>query len=123
MTGNLFLRTSVILLIIGMGIGIYMGMNEDFTYAPVHAHLNLAGGVVMFMAGLFYNSRPQLSARAIGIHYALQLLGAVLLPIGIYGSIAKDAWFVPVVGIGSVLTLVSMIYFAVMVFLGTKRPG
>lgn len=123
MTGNLFLRTSVILLIFGMGVGIYMGINEDFTYAPVHAHLNLAGGVMMFVAGLFYNSRPGLSSRAIGVHYAIQLLGALMLPLGIYGSISKAAWFIPVVGIGSLLTFVAMIFFAVMVFLGTKKSA
>ena len=123
MTGNLFLRTSVIMLVIGMSLGIYMGMNEDFTFAPVHAHINLAGGVLMFMAGLFYKNRPRLSSRAIGVHYAIQLLGALLLPLGIYGSISKATWFVPVVSIGSVLTMVAMIYFAVMVFLGTKKSA
>ncbi len=123
MTGNLFLRTSVIVLIIGMVFGIYMGMHEDFTYAPAHAHLNLAGGVLMFLAGLFYNSRPNLSSRAAGVHYGIALLGTILLPAGIYGSIAKMPWSVPVVGIGSVLTLVAMVYFAVMVFLGTKKPA
>ena len=123
MTGNLFLRTSVIILIIGMILGIYMGMNEDFTFAPVHAHINLAGGVLMFLAGLFYNSRPGLSSHAIGIHYAIHLLGATLLPLGIYGSLTKATWFVPVVSAGSVLTLIAMLFFAVMVFLGTKKSA
>ena len=123
MTGNLFLRTSVVLLTIGMVFGIYMGMNHDFTYAPAHAHLNLTGGVLMFMAGLFYNSRPGLSARAIGVHYAIALVGALTLPAGIYGSIAELPWAGPVVGIGSVLTLVAMLFFAVMVFLGSKKTA
>ena len=123
MSGNLFLRTSVIMLIIGMGLGIYMGMNEDFTFAPVHAHINLAGGVLMFLAGLFYNSRPGLSPRAIGVHYVIHLLGAVLMPLGIYGSLTKAAWYGPVVGIGSVLVLIAMLFFAVMVFLGTRKPA
>ncbi len=123
MTGNLFLRTSVILLTIGMCFGIYMGVNEDFTYAAAHAHLNLAGGVLMFVTGLFYNSRPALSARAIGVHYAISLIGALMLPAGIYGMIAKMAWAGPVVGIGSLLTLVAMLFFAVMVFLGTRKTA
>ncbi|HTN04433.1 MAG TPA: hypothetical protein VL132_21260, partial [Planctomycetaceae bacterium] len=30
---------------------------------PTHAHLYLVGGVLMFLAGLFYNGHPQLSRR------------------------------------------------------------
>ena len=119
MTGKLFLRTSVIILAVGMGLGIYMGITEDFTFAPAHAHLNLAGGVLMFLAGLFYNSRPELSPRLATGHYIVSLLGAILLPAGIAGSVVKAGWAVPVVGAGSVLTFVAMLVFIFAVFKGT----
>ena len=121
MNGNLFLRTSVLLLLVGMCFGIRMGMTQDFTYAPAHAHLNLVGGVLMFLAGLFYNSQqPQVSARAVGVHYVVQLAGAILLPIGIVGSIGHATWAGPVVGSGAMLTLLALLVFTWRVF---RAPG
>lgn len=121
MNGNIFLRTGVVILAVGMCLGIYMGMHEDFTLTPVHAHTNLAGGVLMCIAGLFYNSRPGLSGRLTAIHYVLQLVGVVLLVAGIFGSITHQPWFGPVVGLGSLLTVAAMLFFVFMVFKGTGK--
>lgn len=121
MNGNIFLRTGVIILALGMCLGIYMGSKEDFTLAPVHAHINLAGGVLMCIAGLFYNSKPGLSGKLIAAHYGLQLIGAVLLVTGITGARLNQPWFGPVVGAGSVLTLLAMLFFIFMVFKGTGK--
>ncbi len=114
--GNWFLRTGVVCLIIGMVFGMVMGKTEDFTFAPAHAHLNLAGGVLMMLTGLIYNSRPGLAPRLAPWHYAFSLAGAVLLPAGIYGSIARTPWAVPVVAIGSLVTFVAMLMLAWVVF-------
>lgn len=116
MNGTLFLRTSIVLLIVGIAMGMHMGMTQNFTFAPVHAHLNLVGAVLMFLAGLFYNSRPDIPSRWIGVHYVLHLLGAVLLPIGIYGSISGKPWAGPVVGPGALLVLAALLVFAANLF-------
>ncbi len=121
MSGNIFLRTSVLALVAGMLYGAYMGGIHDFTFAPVHAHLNLIGGVLMFLAGLFYNSHPSLSPRLVLAHYCIALLGLALIVPGIYGSIAVTPWAAPVVGVGSVVTIVSALFFAFMVFKGTGK--
>lgn len=119
MTGHLFLRTSVLLLIVGIAMGMYMGATENFTERPVHAHLNLVGGVLMFLAGLFYTQRPDIGPRAVGLHYVLHLAGAVLLAAGIHGAVTNAEWTGPVVGSGSVLTLLAMLVFTANVF---RRP-
>lgn len=122
MTGNLFLRTSIIFLFIGMGLGAYMGATHDFTQTPTHAHINLVGGVWMFLAGLFYNAHPNLSRRAILIHYCLAVLGFVVFVPGIWGAQIQAPWFEPVVMAGTLLTLAQMLFFAVMIFIGTGKP-
>ncbi len=38
-----FFIAGIVFVLLGMILGMWMGMNEDFTYAPVHAHLNLVG--------------------------------------------------------------------------------
>ena len=123
MAGQLFLRTGGVLLLAGIVMGMAMGMRHDFTYAPVHAHLNLVGGVLMMVAGLFYNSRPDLAGRTSTAHYVAHALGAVLLPAGIYGSIAGTAWAGPVVGAGSVLTLAAAVLFVVNLFRRAPRAA
>ena len=58
MISTLLLRVSVVLGLIGMTLGMVMGIREDFTLAPAHAHLNLVGFVVPFLAGLYYRAVP-----------------------------------------------------------------
>lgn len=114
-----FQRTGVVFLLLGMILGMKMGMTEDFTLAPVHTHLNLAGGVLLFLAGLFYASRPDIPRGLVTLHFWLHGPGAALLVVGIYGAVTQAAWFGPVVGTGAVLVLLGMLVFAWNVF---RRP-
>lgn len=123
MKGMLFLRTGIVLLVAGVVLGMQMGIAQDFTYAPVHAHLNLVGGVLMMVAGVVYNARPDLSPRMVSAHYVSHLLGTVLLPLGIYGSIAGTRWAGPVVGTGSVLALLALLLFAANLFRRAPRTA
>ena len=43
-----------LLLLGGMMLGEYMGANNDFTLAPLHAHINLLGWVTLALFGTFY---------------------------------------------------------------------
>ncbi|MFT4076395.1 MAG: hypothetical protein QM647_12795 [Asticcacaulis sp.] len=123
MNGNLFLRTSVVFLCIGIVLGLFMGATEDFTQAPTHAHINLVAGVWMFLAGLYYNAHPHTSRKAIAIHYWLTVAGLVFFIPGIWGAQIRTPWFIPVIGIGSLLTTAQIVFFAVMVFRGTGKKA
>lgn len=116
MGATAFQRTGVVFLLVGLCLGMRMGMTQDFSLTPVHTHLNLAGGVLMFVAGLFYASRPEIPRWAVSLHYWLHLGGAVLLVAGIYGAVTHAAWYGPVVGAGSVGVLLAMLVFAWNVF-------
>ena len=121
MIGNLFLRTSVVFLCCGVALGVYMGSTETFTQMPTHAHINLVGGVWMFLAGLFYNAHPKLSSKLTLSHYVLAVVGFVVFIPGIWGAQIQAPWFGPVVGIGSILTAAQILFFAVNVFLATGK--
>jgi hypothetical protein len=58
MIGSLMMRVSVVLLLIGLLWGIEMGVRQDFAMMPAHAHLNLVGGVLLFVFGLYYSLSP-----------------------------------------------------------------
>jgi hypothetical protein len=53
-----FLRIAVIYALVAMFLGITMGIREDFTQAPTHAHLNLVGWVSMALYALVYRQYP-----------------------------------------------------------------
>jgi hypothetical protein len=58
MIGSLMMRVGAVVLLLGMLAGIDMGIREDFALAPAHAHLNLVGGVLLFLFGLYYRVVP-----------------------------------------------------------------
>jgi hypothetical protein len=86
-----FLLLATVLLLCGGGLGIKMGASEDFTLAPVHAHINLAGWASLALFGLTYRAYPQLAERRVALfHFILSGSAAVLLPIGIGFAILRS---------------------------------
>jgi hypothetical protein len=84
MVSSLLLRVSTILLLCGLVFGITMGVKQDFTLAPAHAHLNLVGFVLMFIAGLYYRVVPKAELGLLPkIQAGLHILGALVFPLGI----------------------------------------
>ncbi|HEX3652482.1 MAG TPA: hypothetical protein VHU18_06640 [Rhizomicrobium sp.] len=49
-----FFVVGALLLLSGMMLGEYMGAHENFTLAPLHAHINLLGWVTLALYGTFY---------------------------------------------------------------------
>jgi len=123
MAARWFFRFAVSFALIGLALGLYMGGSHDFTYAPVHAHINLVGWVSMFLAGLFYSVKPKADNRLALIHLGLAVVGLLLLAPGIYASIAVLPWAAPVVGAGSVITYIGFILFAYIVFRNTGKAA
>src|SRR5438552_6486816 len=81
MISTLLLRVSVVLGLIGMTLGMVMGIRKDFTLAPAHAHLNLVGFVVPFLAGLYYRAVPRAGASVLARYHAwIAILGAIVFP-------------------------------------------
>lgn len=108
--------------LIGMGLGITMGILQDFTLAPAHAHLNLLGWVTMALYGLYHRGTgrtrgalgwTQVCAGAIG---ALMMSGGLAL----YLSTGDEA-LSPLVVLGSLGVLAGMVLFVVIV-LADLRP-
>lgn len=65
--------------------GIAMGIQQNFVLAPAHAHLNLVGGVLLFLFGLYYRMDDPAAGRTTlaRIQGWLHIFGGILLPAGI----------------------------------------
>lgn len=86
-----FLLLATLLLLGGAGLGIEMGMSEDFRLTPVHAHLNLAGWASLALFGLVYRVYPQLAqTRLAPFHFFVSASSAILLPIGIGLAVLRN---------------------------------
>jgi cbb3-type cytochrome oxidase subunit 1 len=115
---SLFFRTAVLLAIAGIALGIFMGINQDFRLAHMHAHLNLLGWVSFFIFGGYYALFPQAAEGVLPkVHYALCLLGllifmAGLVSIGLDTTIRLEA----LAAVGSLLLLAGFLVFAAVIF-------
>ena len=117
MIGTLMMCVSVVILLIGMLAGIAMGIEQDFTLAPAHAHLNLVGGVLLFLFGLYYRLVPAAGSSILArIQGWLHIVGAILFPAGVALVLLKGPSFIAAPIVGSLIVTVAMALFAVIVF-------
>ncbi len=117
MISSLLLRISILLALVGMVFGITMGIQQNFMLAPSHAHLNLVGFVMLFLAGLYYRLVPEPEKTILAkVHAALAVTGAIIFPIGIGLVLASGPGFEPFVIGGSLIVLAATLCFAVVVF-------
>mgnify|MGYP001024615609 CR=1 FL=1 len=117
MTKSLF-RISVSIGLLGMAIGIFMGIKQDFALAPAHAHLNLLGFVTMFLSALYYSVFPMAAAtRMARIQAVISVGGAILFPVGIASVLlGGHDRLEPLVVAGALTVFVGMLLFAVIVY-------
>jgi hypothetical protein len=117
MIGTLMMCVSVVILLIGMLAGIAMGVEQDFMLAPAHAHLNLVGGVLLFLFGLYYRLIPAAGNSILArIQGWLHIVGAIVFPAGIALVLLKGSAFIAAPIVGSLIVTVAMALFAVIVF-------
>ncbi|HLH97908.1 MAG TPA: hypothetical protein VKW08_22605 [Xanthobacteraceae bacterium] len=115
MISTLMLRVATLLLLCGMVFGIVMGIRNDFSLAPAHAHWNLVGFVLMFLVGLYYRVVPLAEKSPLAkIQAGLHITGAIVFPIGI--AIADTGGTQAPVIIGSLVVLAATALFSWIVF-------
>ncbi|MGY3589689.1 hypothetical protein ACVIF9_008366 [Bradyrhizobium sp. USDA 4350] len=90
MIGSLMMCVGVLVLLFGMLAGIAMGIQHDFTLGPAHAHLNLVGGVLLFLFGLYYRLVPAAGTMLLArIQGWLHIVGGILFPAGVARRVAE----------------------------------
>jgi hypothetical protein len=117
MIGSLMMRVSVVVLLAGMLAGIAMGIRQDFTLQPAHAHLNLVGGVLLFLFGMYYRLFPAAAADKLAkLQGWLHIVGDILFPAGVAVVVLKGPAFIALPIVGSLVVVVATALFALIVF-------
>jgi len=117
MIGSLMMCIGVVLLLVGMLAGIAMGIQQDFTLAPAHAHLNLVGGILLFLFGLYYRMVPAAGSSPLAkLQGSLHIVGAVVFPAGVAIVVLKGTSYIAAPIVGSLIAVAAMALFTVIVF-------
>src|SRR5665213_2311845 len=97
--------------------GIVMGIEQDFALAPAHAHLNLIGGVLLFLFRLYYRLVPAAGTmRLAQVQGWLHIVGAIVFPAGVAAVVLGGPRFIAAPVAGSLIVVAAMVLFAVIVF-------
>jgi len=110
---RLFFTLAIVFAIVGMILGLSMGMTEDHSQFPTHAHIMLAGWASFALFGFFYHLFPTISTTRIAtVHFWLQTASAIVMMISLYliysGHPAMEAG----AGVGSIGYGLGMLLFA-----------
>ena len=117
MIGSLMMCVSAVVLLLGMLGGIAIGIQQNFTLAPAHAHLNLVGGVLLFLFGLYYHLIPAAGTTMLArIQGWMHIMGAILFLAGVAVVLLKGSSFEIAPVVGSLMVVASMALFALIVF-------
>lgn len=117
MIGSLMMCVSVVVLLFGMLAGIAMGIQHDFTLGPAHAHLNLVGGVLLFLFGLYYRLVPAAGSMLLAkIQGWMHIAGGIVFPVGVAMVLLKGPSLEAAPIVGSLIVVVAMVLFTIVVF-------
>jgi drug/metabolite transporter (DMT)-like permease len=94
-----------------------MGITQDHTAFPAHAHLNLLGWASLFLFGVYYHLNPSLDRTgAAWIQVWIWIAATITTTIGVglvhTGHEAAD----PIADVGLLIVFAAMLIFAWLVF-------
>ena len=116
---NLFFRTAILFLVVGIGIGLQMAISRNHNVIGAHAHINLLGWVTSALFGGYYALNP---AKAEGrlplIQYGVYTGGVVIMVASLYFLLLGNTAFETPVAIGALITFVGVLLMAVVIFRG-----
>lgn len=121
---RLWILIAVVYLLVGTIFGVVMGMTQTLQYAPVHAHINLLGWATLALTGIIYKLYPTAAASRLGlVHFWSYNITLPLLMVALYVYFGGNTSLAPVMGILSIIAVLSLAFFAVNLFINTKEQA
>lgn len=120
-----FFGVGILCVLGGMLWGMDMGASNNMTMMPAHAHLNLVGWATMALYGTFYALTGEtLSPKLAWTNFVISTLGILILipSLAVLLANGQDPKFEPPVIVGSVITFIGAIVFAIAVGRELMRP-
>jgi hypothetical protein len=109
-------RAAVMMVVAGMIWGIAMGITQDHSTLPAHAHLNLLGWVSLFLFGIYYHLHPAVDrSRLASLQVWVWIVSTIILTIGVALVHSGHAIGDPIAAVSSLLVLADMLLFGSLV--------
>jgi hypothetical protein len=119
---NLAFRASLIFILIGIALGMYMGASHNHAAAPAHAHINLIGFVSLFLIGLFYERRDALNRSKLAFWQVfIWTVGSIILNTAVALLYFGNPQFIMLAPVGEMIVAASALAFTVIVFKETAQ--
>ncbi|HLH48147.1 MAG TPA: hypothetical protein VKV96_02295 [Roseiarcus sp.] len=114
---QLYFKTAIMFLIVGIGVGLQMGISGNHNVIGAHAHINLLGWVTSALFGVYYTLNPAKAQQWIAkLQYGVYVVGVAFLVISLYFMLLGNAYFELLVVISSLVVFAGVILFAVIVY-------
>lgn len=114
-----FLLAGIVYILVGLGMGAYMGATGDRSLVPVHAHINLLGFVLPVLFALVYRSYPAMAVgRLPQVHFWLHEVGVLILMVMLFMLLTgriSEASMAPLAPISEALIILGTALFGWLV--------
>lgn len=112
-----FFKTATVFLIVGIAMGLHMGISEDHSAMPAHAHILLLGWVTSALFGGYYALQPAKAEwRIVFVHFGVYLFGMVIMLPALYLKYTGYQKLEPLLGGGSMIVGLGALIFAYVLF-------
>ncbi|RJR39476.1 MAG: cytochrome-c oxidase [Desulfobacteraceae bacterium] len=121
--GISLVKISVIYLLIGTALAMYMAISGDYGLSTVHTHLLLMGWTTMTLAGLIYHLFP--AAARSGLCKITFILFNIGVPVMLIGLVLYQSGlgFVAVIAVGATITSLAILLFSINVLTGLRKDS
>jgi peptidoglycan/LPS O-acetylase OafA/YrhL len=112
-----FFKTATVFLIVGVAMGLHMGLTEDHSAMPAHAHVLLLGWVTSALFGGYYALQPAKAERRIAfVHFGIYVIGMIIMLPALYLKYTGYQKMEPLLGGGSMIVFLGVLIFAFVLF-------
>ncbi|HEX6136974.1 MAG TPA: cytochrome-c oxidase [Casimicrobiaceae bacterium] len=106
------IRIAAVYLAIGVTMGIVMGITQQFSLAPVHAHVNLLGWASLGIMGVIYHVYPAAAqTRLARIHFWVHNVALPLFMVGLAFTLTGHEAFLPLTIAGALAVAIAILVF------------
>ncbi|HEY4193235.1 MAG TPA: hypothetical protein VGM46_11375 [Mesorhizobium sp.] len=119
-----FFTLAIVYALCGMALGLHMGISQDHSQMPTHAHIMVAGWLMSAVFAFFYHLFPTIAAKMLAkVHFWLTAISGIGLMIGLFYEFGGSEAMEPVLAIASMGFYAGMILFAVIALPAIWRPA
>ena len=116
-----FLKIAVVYLFLGALLGITMGIFQNFTLVPVHAHIGLLGWATLALAGVIYHLHPAAAKTVLAkLHFWIHNLALPVFMISLSVYLSGHPAAMGVLIAASLLVLIGLALFMVNILSNVK---